>query len=101
MEIIEIISHYIDKTKNLISVEFMVLGDDDDMVREDLIEYSYFEEFGFDTDNNFDIFESMMGDDYDEWEDEEYDYMDEDKLITFLNEYYVVYSDKLPKPQFK
>jgi hypothetical protein len=36
-----------------------------------------------------------------EWEDESYDYMDEDKLISFLNEYYIVYPKKLPKPEFK
>jgi hypothetical protein len=27
--------------------------------------------------------------------------MDEDKLISFLNEYYIVYPKKLPKPEFK
>lgn len=101
MEVIEIISHHVDKVKNLIFIEFRTLGDDEDMVREDLIEYSYFEEFGFDVDNNYDIFESLLGDDYDEWEEDEYDYVNEDKLISFLNEFYVVYSDKLPKPQFK
>jgi hypothetical protein len=42
MEVVEIISHYIDKTQNLINVEFKMMGDDDDTVREDFIEYSFF-----------------------------------------------------------
>jgi hypothetical protein len=101
MEVVDIISNHVDKTQNLIVVEFRVLGDDDDVIREDFIEYSFYEEFGFDDEGNFNIFESMFDDEVDEWEDESYDYMDEDKLISFLNEYYIVYPKKLPKPEFK
>jgi len=46
MEVVEILSHYIDKSQNLINVEFRIIGDDDDVIREDLIEYTFFEEFG-------------------------------------------------------
>jgi hypothetical protein len=101
MEVVDIISNHVDKTQNLIVVEFRVLGDDDEVIREDFIEYSFYEEFGFDDKGNFNIFESMFDDEVDEWEDESYDYMDEDKLISFLNEYYIVYPKKLPKPEFK
>lgn len=99
MEIIEIISHYIDKTQNLINVEFKVVGDDDDVIREDFIEYSFFEEFGFDNKKDFKLFESLMDDD--EWEDDNYDYIDDDDLLSFLNEYYIVYPKKLPKAEYK
>ncbi len=105
MEIAEILSHYIDKTQNLIIVEFRIFGDDEDTVREDFIEYSFFEEFGFDNEPNFDIFESMNDnddDDADEWGDDDVEYInDEDDLISFLNEYYIIYPKKLPKPEFK
>jgi len=37
----------------------------------------------------------------DEWETDEYDYIDDDKLISFLNEYYIVYPKKLPKAQIR
>jgi hypothetical protein len=38
----------------------------------------------------------------DDWGDDEYDYINnEDSIISFLNEYYVVYPKKLPKPVFK
>lgn len=98
MEIAEILSHYIDKTQNLIIVEFRFFGDDDELVREDFIEYSFFEEFGFDnksTDLDFLTEE-------DEWVEEDVDYIgDEDTLISFLNEYYIVYPKKIPKPEYK
>jgi hypothetical protein len=101
MEVIEVISHYVDKTQNIINIEFRLLGDTEDDVREDMIEYSFFEEFGFDNTKDFDIFESII-DEEDEWDNDEYDYINnEDDLLTFLNEYYVVYPDKLPKTQIK
>jgi hypothetical protein len=101
MEVVDIISHHVDKVQNIIVVEFKFMGDDEDIVREDLIEYLYFEEFGYDEKETFDIFESMFDDEMDEWDDDKYDYMDEDRLISFLNEYYIVYPKKIPKPQFK
>ena len=100
MEIVEIISHYVDKTQNLIIVEFKMMGDDDDMVREDFIEYSFFEEFGYDQNKDFGILENVLEED--EWEDDDYDYIENDEtLISFLNEYYVVYPKKIPKVQIK
>jgi hypothetical protein len=101
MEVVEVVSHYIDKTQNIINVEFRLLGDSEDEVREDIVEYLYFEEFGFDNTKDFDIFESII-DEEDEWDSDDYDYIDnEDDLLSFLNEYYIVYPDKLPKTQFK
>jgi hypothetical protein len=101
MEIIEILSHYIDKYQNIINVEFRVFGDDDDMIREDIIEYTYFEEFGFDNKKDLHIFEEVL-DEEDEWESDDYDYIEnEDSLMTFLNEYYVVYPKKLPKAEYR
>ena len=77
MEVVEIVGHYIDKNQNLINVEFRLIGDEDDIIREDLIEYSFFEEFGFDNSKNFDIFEEVL-DEEDEWGDDEYDYINEE-----------------------
>jgi hypothetical protein len=99
MEVVEILSHYIDKTQNLINVEFRVIGDDDDVVREDFIEYTFFEEFGFDEKKDFKIFEEVLEDD--EWLDDVDYIQDEDSLMSFLNEYYVVYPKKLPKAEFR
>jgi hypothetical protein len=101
MEIIEILSHYVDKYQNIINVEFRIFGDDDDMIREDIIEYSYFEEFGFDNKKDLHIFEEVLEEE-DEWGDDDYDYIEnEDNLTSFLNEYYVVYPKKLPKAEYR
>lgn len=100
MEVCEIITHHIDKTQNLINVEFRLIGDDEDVIREDIIEYSFFEEFGYDNTKDFDIFESIS-EEIDEWGDD-FDYItNEDELVSFLNEYYIVYPKKLPKQQYK
>ncbi len=103
MEVIDIITHYIDKHQNIINVEFRMLGDDENTTREDLIEYSFYEEFGFDNKKDFKILESILDDDEkDDWDDDEYDYIDDEyDLILFLNEYYVVYPKKIPKSEFK
>jgi hypothetical protein len=71
------------------------------MVREDFIEYNFFEEFGYDNQKDMSIFESVLEEE-DEWYDDNYTYIEnEDKLISFLNEYYIVYPNKLPKAQFR
>jgi hypothetical protein len=101
MEIIEIISHHVDKTQNIINVEFRCLGDGDDEIREDVIEYNFFEEFGYDDSKNFEIFE-LISEEVDEWDNDNFDYVtNEQDLISFLNEYYVVYQKKIPKTQIK
>ena len=101
MEVAEILSHHVDKTQNLIIVEFKLFGDDDDMVREDFIEYTFFEEFGFDNRTDFEIFNVVTEAIEDEWVDDEVDYIDDESLISFLNEYYIIYPKKLQKPEFK
>jgi hypothetical protein len=85
----------------LINVEFRLIDDEDEVVREDVIEYSFFEEFGYDKTKNLNIYETIS-DEIDEWENDDYDYItNEDELISFLNEYYIIYPKKLPKQQFK
>lgn len=95
MEVVEIVSHFINRDSNMLRVEFRCMGDEIDDVRTDVIEYTYVEEFGYDTGLDYDEF-------FDEYEEDEWDYndddeefMDEETLLSFLNEYYVVYP-KLP-----
>jgi hypothetical protein len=95
MEVIEIVSHFVNRDSNVLRVEFRCMGDELDEVRTDVIEYTYVEEFGYDSGLDYDEF-------FDEYEEDEWDYndddeefMDEETLLSFLNEYYVVYP-KLP-----
>ena len=101
MEVIEIDDYFINRDNNVISVSFRMIGDPENMIREDIIEYSYLDEFGYnieDYSQDFDVFDE----EWDEWDDEE-DYnevhMDEDELRSFLNEYYVVFPHKLPEQE--
>jgi hypothetical protein len=100
MEIKEIVSYYLNNETNIIEVSFRTIDDDDDMVRNDSINYDVVEEYGFDlVTESFDFF----GDD-DELEgdlfEEETIELDEEELITFLNEYYMVNPKALPKSEF-
>ena len=99
MEIIEIITHFINKDNNVIEVQFRTNEDYEDYVRVDTIEFSYLSDFGYETPFiTLDLF-----DDDDEWDlefdNDEY-FIDESQLIQFLNEYYEVYPSKLPEADY-
>jgi len=70
------------------------------VLRNDTIDYTIVEEYGFDlVTESFDFF----GDDED-YEggifEEEIIELDEDELIVFLNEYYLINPSQLPKSEF-
>lgn len=98
MEILEVVSYH--QTEKITEVTFRLINDESDMIRTDIIENTFFDEFGyeylspvadflFDDDNEF-------GDSFDGPE-----YVDEDDLTSFLNEYYIVYPEKLPQPEYE
>ena len=94
MEIREIISYFVDKQKNILEVNFRTIEDDEDVQRVDTIDYTVIKEYGFDLEvESFDFFSS---DDDIEVEIDEVE-LDEDELINFLNEYYMVNPNILPK----
>ena len=99
MEIIEIISYSVNVKKNILEVVFRTMDDSEEMVREDRMDYSLAEDYGYQLEEeDFDLF-------FDDDEDFEVDYdenevfLDEDQLISFLNEYYTVNPKSLPKPE--
>ena len=101
MEIKEIISYYLNKDTNIIEVSFRTIDDEEDVLRNDTINYDIVEEYGFDlVTESFDFFEDdeddFMGDFYDDEKIE----LDEDELLSFLNEYYMVNPKQLPKSEF-
>jgi hypothetical protein len=100
MEIKEIISYYLNGDTNIIEVSFRTIDDEEDVLRNDTIDYTIVEEYGFDlVTESFDFF----GDDED-YEggifEEETIELDEDELIVFLNEYYLINPSQLPKSEF-
>lgn len=96
MEIQELIFFYLHENTTTIEVQFRLNIDSEDEMRTDFINLNEALDFGY----------NLIMEDYDLQEDEEEEFywldspsIDEDNLLSFLNEYYVVNSDKLPKPE--
>lgn len=97
MEIKEIVSYYMNSESNILEVSFRTIDDSDEVLRNDTIDYAIVEEYGFDLiTESFDFFDEEFDDDIEEEEEVE---LDEDELTNFLNEYYTLNSDKLPKSE--
>ena len=98
MEIRELVSYYLYEDTKRIEVTFKLSLDSEDEVRNDIINLEEAEEFGYNIveDNNdfFQFDDEEDEDDFDNFVD-----IDEDLLISFLNEYYIVNPNKLPKPE--
>jgi hypothetical protein len=97
MEILEIISY--SQTEKITEVVFRLVNDEEDMVRTDVIENTFFDEFGFDYLSPITNF--LLEDEGEDPDDDFWDYIDEDDLKSFLNEFYIVYPEKLPLPEFE
>ena len=68
-------------------------------IRTDQIDLSESTTFGYNlTPNKPDLFNDLYDDENDEFEDY-YEIIDEDEIISFLNEYYLIYPTKLPKSE--
>jgi hypothetical protein len=98
MEIRELVSYYLYEDTKRIEVTFKLSLDSEDEVRTDIINLEEAEDFGYnliDDSNDFFQFDDEEDDeDFDDFVD-----IDEDLLISFLNEYYVINPDKLPKTE--
>lgn len=99
MEIKEIVSYFLNTESNILEVSFRTIDDEDDVLRTDNIDYSITEEYGFVLESdNFGFYD----DEFDEEElfDEKSKIeLDEDELISFLNEYYEINPKSLPKAE--
>jgi hypothetical protein len=97
MEICEIISYYIHENSRRLDVSFRMSHDDEDEVRNDIINIGEAEEFGYNLiQEGFELYDEDE-EEYDDFDD--FETIDEETLITYLNEYYIVNPDKLPKPE--
>jgi len=98
MEIQELIFFYLHENTDLIEVQFRFTIDSDDEIRTDFINLSESDDFGYNL-----IYEDYNLDNEEDDEDDMYwlesPSIDEDKLLLFLNEYYIINPDKMPKPE--
>ena len=101
MELQELVYFYILEESRTIEVSFRLTTDSEDEVRTDFIELSEAEDFGYNIITEDLDFMSDYMDEEDEFEDDWSDIVniDEDSLISFLNEYYVVFPKKLPEAE--
>lgn len=101
MEIVDLISYYIYEDTKRMEVSFRLSIDSEDEMRSDIINLDESKEYGYRIiEENLDFFDLS---DYEEEEFDDYEdfqTVDEDTLIQFLNEYYIVNPDKLPKTEF-
>ena len=98
MEIKEILSYFLNSDSNILEVSFRTIEDNEDVLRMDNINYSIVGEYGFELETEtFDFF----GEEFDEelGDDDEKIELDEDELISFLNEYYTINQDSIPKAE--
>ena len=102
MEIKELVGYYVNDTSQTLDVSFRLITDNEDTIRTDQINLDEAESFGLNLeDNNNDPFDSDDDDYFAEMiRSYESDFeVDEDELVSFLNEYYMVNPKKLPKPE--
>lgn len=97
MEIKEIVSYYIDDSSQTLDVTFRTISDSDDEIRNDQIEIHEVSELAYDFILNEIIEFDEDGEDDIVYHDELNIY--EDDIISFLNEYYIIYPDRLPKSE--
>jgi hypothetical protein len=99
MEIKDLESFYINESSQTLDVTFRLLKDNDDEIRTDQIDLTETKTFGYDFFN--DDIDDLWDEDDEDYFDDRYDEleMDEDEITSFLNEYYLIYPDRLPEPQ--
>ena len=101
MEVVEIISYYIYEETKYIEVSFRLSYDAEDEVRSDVLSIEEAKGMGFDLiQDDVDFLVNEEEDDYSFVEDFfDIETLDEDVLITYLNEYYIVNPDRLPNSE--
>jgi len=100
MEIIEIISFHLNNLEEVLEVSFRTNSDSEDLSRETKIPYTDISDFGYDFHSELDIDLDDEDDEefFDDFEDDDL-FVDENEILSFLNEYYTLFIDKLPKAE--
>lgn len=96
MEIKEILNYNLNLDKYILEVSFRTIEDSDDTQRTDHIDYNLAEEYGYELETE--LFGFFDDEDDEEIKEEQVE-IDEDLLIAFLNEYYMINPKFFPKPE--
>lgn len=98
MEIKEIVSYFLNQETNILEVSFRTIGDSDDVIRTGNINFSVVDEYGFIVE----LENPIINDDIDEdelWERNYFPELNEEELLSFLNEYYEVNPNEIPETE--
>lgn len=97
MEIKEIVSYSVLPSANILEVAFRTIDDSDEEIRNVEIEYSEVSEYGFELETeSLDLFFDDDDDDIKNTDEDSVE-LDEEELVNFLNEYFLVNPGKLPE----
>jgi|694.fasta_scaffold17146_8 hypothetical protein len=100
MEIVEIITYHLNNLEEVLEVSFRTNSDTEEVSRETKIPYSDIEDFGYEFHNVSDELNDLDEEEemFDDFEDDDL-FVDESEVLSFLNEYYTLFMDKLPKAE--
>jgi hypothetical protein len=101
MEIVEIVTFHLNNIEEVLEVSFRTNSDSEEVCRETKISFIDISDFGYRFHNNLpeELLDDEYEDNYDDFEDDDL-FVDENEILTFLNEYFVLFIDKLPKAEF-
>jgi hypothetical protein len=100
MEIKEIVSYELNNDTNILTVSFRTIEDNEDVLRTDHVDYNIVEEYGFILETeSLDFFLDNEEDDIFDIDENQIE-LDEDELMSFLNEYYTVNPKSIPGAEF-
>jgi hypothetical protein len=110
MEIKDLISFYVNESSHTLDVTFRLDSDRDDEVRTDQIGFDEIKNFGYNfLDDKIDVYRTLFEDEsFEDEEDFDSDIfedifsesdIDEQEIISFLNEYYLIYNTRLPESE--
>ena len=107
MEIKDLINYEINDSLQTLNVTFRLIEDSDDEIRTDSIEIEEISKFGYNfLDSNEKKFRDIFNEEYDDEFEGDFgddDFMeesiDEEELISFLTEYYIINPKRLPESE--
>jgi hypothetical protein len=99
MEIKEIVSYFLNQETNILEVSFRTIEDDEESVRTGHINFSVAEEYGYLMEVEDLIFDEDDIDEDDLWYKNYFIQLNEEELLSFLNEYYEVNPKELPETE--
>jgi hypothetical protein len=93
MEIIEIVDYHINHSKETLEVKFRTNDDDYRLYRFDEINLTEVDSFGFSLNGEKEVDDDDL--DFDDFfTDDDYN---ENEILSFLNEYYTIFPERLPE----